>query len=509
MILFKKQISAAAASALALASLFSGCFNDNDSETIVTDYSNALITAVTLGANTNVCASLSSYSFTIDHLGNSDPELIEACRSLWQIDDYSLQPGIIFNCDSLPIGSVADSIKVTLTYSSPYKVKFYQYDADMNLLNITNYSDTQTIWFDDYAITRIQVTARDRLTNKSYFLKMNVRQSVTDTIMWKYLAKEMFDMSEVTDQRIDTIGTTLCWYTDMSDGTQQVRTTDLGGDVTQWSDAQTVSAPAAIDLGTLLNWKNTLYAVGGNGNLLSTTDGLTWSVASTDFTFVNLLGVQLAARKNGEYFCAIASVDDSCHFVRSDDGASWTLDTLIVNDDTTSFVPAGFPIHDYTRPISVGADLKSGSTTSRIYITGGLKADSTLTASTWSTDGTQWVEFEQRILRPMRRASIVRYTLDTDEPDSFWIMQTGEMAGGYVSDTLYFSQNSGVTWKKLMREFYRYGDTYHIAPFGCSSGFVDPKTYRIYFIGGKTSDGEQQSNIVTGQLVNLVMRKKI
>jgi hypothetical protein len=108
----------------------------------------------------------------------------------------------------------------------------------------------------------------------------------------------------------------------------------------------------------------------------------------------------------------------------------------------------------------------------------------------------------------MKRASIVRYTLDVDSPDSFWILQPGEMNGGAMTDTLFFSQNRGVTWKRLPLEYLRYGDTAPIAPYGATSAFCQPKSYSIFFIGGKDQEGKQQSNIVTGQLVKLAMRKK-
>lgn len=506
--LFKKQITYTLISAFALTSMFTACIDDNKSETVITDFNNALITNVSLSSNSKVCYNLNSYAFTIDHLGNSDRALIDSTRSLWQVNEYSLEPGILFNPDSLPVGSIADSIKVSLSYSSPYKVEFFQYDKDLVLQKKTNFADTQIIWFDDYAVTRIQVTASNGSTNKSYFMKINVHTCSTDTIMWKYLCKELFDMNQVIDQRVDTLGTDLYWYTSLADGTQEVRTADLTGDVSQWSEAQSVTAPAQVELGSLVNLKGNLYAVGADHSLLSSNDGIAWQVASTDFAFVNLLGIQPKSKKNDEHFCAIAKQGDDYHFVRSDDGNAWTLDTLIINDDSTSLVPEGFPLYDYTRPISVEADFNSSSTTSRIYISGGMKADSTLTASTWSSDGSTWVEFNQRILPPMKRATIIRYTLDIDNPDSFWIMQTGEMKNGYVSDTLYFSQNSGVTWKKLPREYYRLGDTYRIDPFGCSSGFYNPKDYRIFFIGGKNNNGEQESNIITGQLFNLAMKKR-
>lgn len=507
--LFIKQISNAVIGAISIVALCTSCLGDsNDSEKIVNNFYSPLITSASLIDNSKVCTGLSSYRFTIDQYGTSDPELIEKCRSLWEVDEYTQKPGIIFNADSLPCGAIPDSIKVSLTYSAPKAVKFFQYDDQLKQQKVTNFADTQIVWFDDYAVTRIQITAQDGRVNKSYFMKVNVHKCTTDTIMWKYLAKDLFDMTEVIDQRVDTIGHNLYWYLTHADHSQQVRIADLCGDVSVWSDAQAVTSPAELDLGSLYNWRNALYAVGTEGMLMTSTDGINWSTASTDYTFVNILGAQLKSRYYDEHLCAIASIEGSYHFVRSNDGASWSKDSLVFEDDTTSVVPSNFPLKDYTRPISVAANTKKGGTTSRIYISGGIKADNTLTSSTWTTDGIQWAEMEQLQLPPMRRASIVRYTLDVDYPDSFWIMQTGEMENGQVSDTLYFSENSGVTWKRMTLDYYRFSDTYQIEPFGCSSAYFNPINYRIYFIGGKDNEGKQESNIVTGQLMDLAIKQK-
>ena len=515
--LLTKEISRTAASAALLACLLSSCWDDNNSETIVTDTHNALINSVTLGTNANVCSALANYSFTIDHLGVSDTALIERCRPMWDKnkkdangnDIYIIQqPGILFNVDSLPAGSIPDSIKVTLSCNSPYSVAFYQYDEADALVNYINYADTQIVWFDDYAVTRIEVTAKDGYTKKSYFMKVNVHKTMADTIRWHYAALNLFDMTNVVDQRVDTLGTDLYWYGTQNDQSQWVRTSSLIGDVKQWSEATTLSTTSPLNLGTLLHWNGQLYAVGTDGTLLTTTDGKQWNVASSDYTFVNLLGCQMAARGDQEHLCAIVQYDGGYHFGRSDNGTAWKLDSLIIDDVRTSQLPADFPVSDYSRPISTGANLRLGNNSSRIYISGGVKADGTLTASTWSTDGKQWAEFKQGYLRPNKRPSIVRYTLDNDYPDTFWIMQTGEREDGSVSDTLYFSQNNGVTWKRLSREFPQYGDTSPLTPFGGSSAFYNPLDYTIYFFGGKDVNGAHRSHIVSGQLTSLAMKKK-
>lgn len=510
----KNEISHLLLAAVVTAGVCTGCWDDNESETVVNDYHNALITSVTLGTNTNVCSSLSSYSFTIDHLGASDPELIDRTRQLWEDDAdddaYNvLAPGIIFNPDSLPLGSIPDSIKVTLSYSSPSAVMVYQYDDSLELQNCTNYADTQTIWFDDYAVTRIEVTAYDGFTKKNYFMKVNVHQVLTDTIAWHYAAQDLFDMTDVADQRVDTIADSLYWYTSMTDGSQYVRTSCLSGDVSEWSAATAVSAPATVDLGSLLNWRNSLYAVGSNGALLCSTDGKVWTNASSDFTFVNVLGIQLAGRKSGaEHLCAIVDYTDTLQFAASTDGMTWKLDTLVVDGVSTSIVPVTFPIHGYSRPIAVAANPTKGSSCSRLNVTGGVMADGNLTAATWICDGTQWAEFTQGSLPKQQGATIVRYTLDVDKPDSFWILHVGQQDNGLGSDTLYYSENYGVSWRNLEYDYLQYADLFDIETFAGGSAFYNPADYTIYVMGGTNRKGNQVSHVVAGQLVSLCTRQR-
>jgi len=495
--------------ALSLIGLCTSCFNDNDSETVSYNYSNANVTAFSFSANSDVCDNLASYTFSIDNRGVTDPDLIEACKDLWQIDKWTVEPGIIFNPDSLPSGSEPDSITVSISYNSPKSVYFYQYDENLELKNRTDFTDTTNISFDDYAITRLEITAYDGYTNKSYFVKVNVHKLYGDTIVWKNYASQIFDPSLVVDQRVDTIGQNLYWYTELQDGTQQVRTANLDGDISAWSAEETLSGN--LKLGSMLAMHNTLYAVNKDGNLVKSTDGKDWSIVSSSITFHNLLGLQLGVELDGkiirdEYMMAIVKQGEDYHFAHSLDGINWELAMLNASDNS-SILPANFPIDGYTMPISTAAQPKAGNVTSRIYLVGGTDKNGLLTNSTWSCDGKSWVEFPQTQLPAMQNASIVTYTREVDAPGTFWILQPGLMANGEVSRVLWFSENKGVTWKKLSREFSEMADTRKIDPIACGNAFFSTKNYNIYFFGGIDANGQQKSSIFGGQYRNLVFSK--
>jgi hypothetical protein len=169
-------------------------------------------------------------------------------------------------------------------------------------------------------------------------------------------------------------------------------------------------------------------------------------------------------------------------------------------------LPENFPIEGYTRPISVAARPSLGTVTSRLYIVGGKTADGTLISSTWTCDGTQWAEFKQPYLPPMSGASIARYTTDTDYPETFWILFSGQTATG-VSDALYFSENSGVTWRKLSAEYPEFTDNSALTPVAFASAFVT-SDYRICLLGGLDAEGAQHTDVATGQLIKLTFQKR-
>ncbi|MDO4496822.1 MAG: DUF6242 domain-containing protein, partial [Bacteroidales bacterium] len=337
-------------------------------------------------------------------------------------------------------------------------------------------------------------------TNKSYFVKVNVHQLYGDTVVWKYYTHEQFDASSVVDQRVSAIDNNLYWFAEQEGGSQQVRMGLLDGDIRQWSDP--VSVNGNVKLGSIITYNKSLYAVSKEGELLMSQEGQNWNSVSTAFHFHNLLGVQPGVELDGkrysdEYMAAIVKHEEQYHFAYTFDGDTWTLAPIGGNGSTQ--LPEGFPIDGYTLPISVNAQPKNGNITSRLYVVGGVDQQGNLVNSTWSCDGVSWVEFPQQNLPAMQKASIVTYTRKADKPGLLWILHPGLMANGKVSRELWFSENSGVTWKKLSREYSEMADTQNIAPIACGSAFYSPKDFNIYFFGGIDEDGRQQSSIYGGQ----------
>lgn len=486
---FRNKIGGASLFCLA-ASL--GCLSCNsDVETYDSaDDRDAVLTAFSLSDNDSVCYSLSSYLFTIDQWGSSDPDLSEA----WQ------GAGIIFNADSLPLGSVADSVVVSLSYSSPTSVYFYQYDAAGQPLDTVNFANQTWLDLSECAYTRLVITAEDGETQRSYMLKVNVHTVEGDTIRWRQAARELWDASAWSEQRAVMSRGTLCWFSTEGDGVQRVRRNNTAtplSDLTLWSEATPLNSPAAVALHTIYEWNGVLYAVSADGSLLQSADEVQWSEVPTGLQFVNLLGVTYAGRTTAEKLHALVrDVNGTLRFASRPVGGGWT-----VGEE----VPAGFPVQGYSRPETMAARVNLGSTMSRLYIVGGKTSEGELIASTWTCDGTQWAEFKQPYLPAMSGAAIVRYTLDTDYPDTFWLLAAGETADG-VNNTLYYSENYGVTWRKLASDYEAYTDNSMLTPRAYTTGFCG-EDYQFYFVGGTWADGSCAPEVVGGQLTKLTFLK--
>jgi hypothetical protein len=478
---------------LGCAAVFGLVSCNGESETYETSGSNdAVLTAFSLSDNDSVCSSLSSYAFTIDQYGTSDVALSERWGGA----------GIVFNSDSLPVGSVPDSVVVSLSYSSPSSVLFYQYDADGQVLDTVNFASQTYLDMSQCAYTKMVITAEDLVTKRSYMVKVNVHTVEGDTVHWKYAVQSVWPDVELTEQRVEQLDNDLYWYLQSGDATvglsQMVAVGNLEGSLSQWSNPVSLVTSTPLNLQTLYSWNNCLYGVSLNaGKLLKSADGTNWSEVSSSLEFVNILGVSLKTRLQVDSLMAIVRQDNGYYFASSADGIVWSVGENI---------PENFPIEGYTRPISIAARPSLGTVTSRLYIVGGKTADGSLISSTWTCDGTQWVEFKQPYLPAMSGASIARYTLDTDTPDSFWVLFAGEIESG-CSNTLYFSENYGVTWRKLYLEHSAYADNSALSAAAYASVFCT-SDYRICRFGGRDSDGKQVTDIATGQLIKLTFQKR-
>jgi len=507
-----RYISGLVCSVVLTLNLCSCLGSGNDAESITSNYNNAIITAFSLVDNSNVCSSLSGYAFTIDNFGVSD----DSIHRLYPDD------GIIFNADSLPAGTIPDSVKVSLSYASPENIEFRLYESDGKTLGqYSQFSSDSALYFASYPDCRLTVTSYGG-TKKVYHVKVNVHKMNADTIIWRTYNADLWDASQITNQRVDTLNDVIYWFMEDSNNLCNVSTAALREKVRVWQPrtALNVSGDSGLDLSTLYVWHGALYAVGRQeGHLLTSTDGYNWQEANTAYQFTSLLGNQLRTKDvyghwNSDTLNAIVRIGGEYHFATSADARQWNV---------AQRVHKNFPIKGFTRPVQTAARSNYGNLTSRIYLVGGTLADGTMTSSTWSCDGwsdtdqgPNWEEFTQDELPAMTGASMIEYTLDPLYPGTFWLLFPGQKADGSVPTnrlygkdytTLYYSKDNGVSWHRLSRYYAQYADNSHLGAMAWNSAILDPSTWQIYLCGGARPDGTLVASVWTGVLNSLTFEQ--
>lgn len=477
-----------------------------EAETVVTDYNNAIVTAFSLENNADVCNNLAGYKFTIDNYGLSDPEI----HSKYPDD------GIIYNADSLPVGAIADSVKVSLTFARPDSAYFKLYEPWGKLGQFSAYSKDSALYFASYPDCRLTLVARG--VRKTYHVKINVHKVTGDTIIWHDYTDELWaGMSNITDQRTDTLNGSYYWYVEENGMTTKVRTASTNGSLKDWSAMTSieVSEGDILDLSTLYSWRNALYAIGKTSSkLLTTNDGIHWAPAATSHTFKAILGYQPMTKDangnwNSDSLNTIVKVGEELRFATSANAKDWIIQQEI---------PAGFPVSGFSRPITTNARSNFGNLTSRLYITGGMTRDGKLVSGTWSCEGwdeeqqgVNWAWFEQNEMPAMYGATVTEYTFNVNKPKSIWILQPGigtdqkipaNTWHGKLHATLYYSEDFGVSWHRLNRYYSKYADNSPLGLIACNSGFCSD-SYQLLYFGGRDDEGHFKTSVWGGQLNSL------
>lgn len=128
----------------------------------------------------------------------------------------------------------------------------------------------------------------------------------------------------------------------------------------------------------------------------------------------------------------------------------------------------------------------------------------------WCCERKEWadVSTDGSSLPVMYGGSVLRYTLDKEKPNTFWILWPGMLEGNNVSNDIYCSEDNGVSWHKMKQRYGRkaFSDTSKLEALACSSAFYNPTNYQMYFFGGKRADGTLSTSMFGGVYSNLTFQ---
>ncbi len=343
-----------------------------------------------------------------------------------------LTHGVIFNADSLPVGTDVTKLVPVINYASSASAVTLTQSGGTTTGEIDYKSNpNDTVDFSGNVV--LKITAEDKTTTRSYNIKVNVHKSEPDSLVWDRLAVIPLPSRKESPKAQKTVKYKDTSYSliEESDGsfTMAVATDLLAG---EWDKLQP-SFDFTPNVRTLNCTSDKLFILDTTGVLHTSSDGLTWD--NTGKTWVNIIGnygdKMLGIRRDsGKLF----------HTIWSEDGVS-PAETEISKD---------FPVEGYSDFVQYS---NRWTTLPIGFMCGGRTEDGTVIDKTWGYDGDHWAVLSEGMMPSLEGATIVPYFVYRKTSSSLvqtefsvWMLIGGFVDEGYYNYQIFLSYDNGVNW---------------------------------------------------------------
>lgn len=340
-------------SLLAAAFMITSCLDDNEDETVYS--SNSSITAFSIeNIETKYTAEVNGKDTTLTAtvIGKNYPFVIDQGQRL------------IYNVDSLPVGTDVKKVVVNITADTPGIVIVAE--------------DKDTVWVSTDSLNfekpvKFKVMAYSGVFGPTYTASINVHKQVPDSLQWTQINSN-FAGNEVKEQKAVTMDDLIYVFT-RQDTKVAITTTNIN-DGRNWTPLQTIDVDNA-DYSSAMAWGSRLYIL-ANNELYASTNGTEWSKVNTDAKFSKLIA-NVHTKDNQKLY----AINTENHFMESEDGTTWT-----VNEE----VPLTFP---QTHLSYAAYPLVTNTSIDRLTIMGdnSIATDTTTIVWTKLTTETNWADY--------------------------------------------------------------------------------------------------------------------
>lgn len=447
--------------------------DSNDSYVYTTSTSSALVREFELQANAEVMAGLDSVFFTID------PER-----------------GLIYNADSLPVGTDVSALKVTVSFRSPVSKAVFSVLDEHNVSTEYTYTSSMSDALDFRHGVTLTVTSTDGLRVMAYNVKVNVHKTEPDSLVWPTSARRNLPGAADDNYAVGSTSMSGDQYWCLLHHQGGYTMSHAGSPAGPWSSTK-LADDFAADATTLTASAGELFVLGTDGQLLTSTDGLTWTAVA---------GARWSAII-GNYETRLLGL------ATGSDGKTRFVEHPAREGYEPAEVAADFPVKRFSQLLTVGSDW---AVAPQAILVGGLKADGTPSSATWAYDGQHWAKINssQSLLPALEGPTLLSYythTLNTTNQRVSrrvsWLVMGGRRADGTLNTTTYVSNNQGITWARGASSL---SQSTEMPPFYCAQALVYEATLAqgavqwqcpyIYLVGGLDSQGQLLNSIWQGVL---------
>lgn len=321
--------------------------------------------------------------------------------------------GLIYNADSLPMGTDVSKVVVNIT-------------ADTRGIYIA--AETDSVWESSDSINftspvRFKVVGEDGIFGRIYTASINVHQQDPELLAWHKVAGNLDthiqkQKAVLADNRI---------YVFAEQASQVAVTTTQTDDAKVWTPLTAIDIPTKADYNSAMAWDDKLYILADN-ELYTSSNGLNWTKVETEQPIARLL-----ANIQSEQTNKIIGVDTENCYIESEDGIKWTRYEAL---------PEGFPT-EHTAFVSYPLLTNPGM--SRIVLAGEnpVKTDTTSIVWTQLDFENGWTELypsePKKACPNLANISLIHYNQHLyvfgGEPD------------GETFSPFYESKDNGITWE--------------------------------------------------------------
>lgn len=473
----------------AVASTCLGLFSCNEkAEEVEQTSTSAAVRTFSLAKNDSVLAHLDSVFFSID-----------------------LVKGLIFNADSMPLGTDITAMVPVITTLNGCSVAELTVKRQGKPDTVYNYLSDSDAAIDFTNPVNLRVVSPDGLVERNYTINVNVHRVDADSLQWSRVDRRTIPSTFKYPERQHTVRKSdrlvcLTYYLgSYCLATMRNSLNSLVGSSSDFGDWEykTVTFPAEIDLDSFTGGPDALYILDKDGNLYKSSDGTAWQQAGRNWHAI--------------YGCYGNNVYGS---TKLSDG-SWIIEAY--PDNRTFSLPKGMAVSGTSAPVDYSFSMSDNK---QMMLVGGRKADGKLSADTWGFDGNSWARISSVSLPfGIEHAAVAPYLSIQTLPD--WntieyptmVLIGGRKADNTINSKVYISNDFGFTWaeagSKLQLPPYMpamYLSQAFVISSKLSGTVIRPKISSpienwdcpyIYLFGGVNATGATSNNVWRGVINRL------
>lgn len=398
-----------------------GC-NKKDDDTIqtYTPEASVAVSSFSLKSDDNVAENLDKLFFSID-----------------------LERGLIFNADSLPVGTNISALVPKMSYSTTVGGAELQYVQSDGTIASSDFMATPNAAIDFRNPVSLILTSSDGSYARTYTIRVNVHKTDPSLLGWSDNAVYPLPsrLGSPREQKTVEFKSAPLTLIEERDGTFTLASGENLFVTADDHDAgwkkEAVSLPFTPEISSFVASEEALFMLGTDGSLWTSTDGRQWNVTSERWRNI---------------VCAYAS---ACVLgIKEKDGKLVHCSWPSISGMTETVLPSGFPVRDFS---NAGSYSNKWSQKPLSIICGGTLADGSVSPCTWAFDGSSWAllsgDSETGSFPAVKGATLVPYWISTPTTGNWklaehdaWLLMGGTLADGSLNREVWYSLNNGVSW---------------------------------------------------------------